>query len=509
MHRPRRASTALAALAVITLIAAASAAGASSDIDNDGNDDLVIGVPDEDVAQVSGAGAINILMGSDSGITARGDRSWTQADLSGTVEAIDRFGNAIAYGDFDRDGFDDIAIGAPAEDWNGQENAGVVHIVYGSSAVNRARRQTISQAGAMAGKNEAGDFFGAVLAVGDFDGDNYDDLAIGTPGEDVSGRIAAGGVGIIFGSRSGLDPDDSMFFSQKGTVPNKHEDFDAFGTALAVGDFNDDGRDDLAIGTPGEDVSGVENGGLVIVLYGRNSGIDKAGTAFTQSGIGLDDNAADDQFGYSLAAGDFDNDGVDDLAVGVRGEDEGGVVDAGAVMILRGNTNGMTASGAYRVLRNGGAMGTAAAGDEFGFTMTAGDVVGGGADDLIVGIPRDDINGVVDTGSVLVIPGSNTGTLATGNATVISQGPLASASDETDDRLGDSLRVGDFNGDGNDDLVIGSPSEDVSTRVDNGVIYVVYSDGTVLNPGSSRRLHQGSKGVKGAAEAGDRFGSGL
>ena len=504
MHRSRQLVASIALVAVASLIAASTAA-ADSDLNGDGRDDLVVGLPDEAIAQVDQAGVINVIQGGANGLTARGDRLWDQADLSGTVEANDRFGNAIAYGDFDGDGRDDVAIGAPTEAWNGQSNAGVVHVIYGTSGLSRSRRQIISQSGTMAGKNEEGDFFGAVLAAGDFDDDGRDDLAIGAPGEDISGAVASGGVGVVFGSSGGLNVADSMFFSQKGKVPGRALDGDAFGAALAVGDFNGDGHDDLAVGTPGKDLP-IRDAGSVVVLYGRNSGINKSGTLWHQGTLGL--NAAEeDWFGYSLAAGDFDNDGDDDLAVGIRFDDNAGV-DAGAVAVLQGSGSGVTAAGSYSMVRSG-AAGSAAAGDEFGYALAAGDLVGGGADDLVIGVPLVDVGSAVDSGAVYVLPGVLNGQLSTAAATVVGQGPLRSAADETGDRLGESLRIGDFNGDGNQDLVVSSPFEDVGSKTDSGAIYVVYSNGTALDFSTSRRFHQGTAGIKGKAEADDQFGTGL
>lgn len=505
MHRSRQLVASIAIAAVASLLAAATA-GADSDLNGDGRDDLVVGLPDEAIAQVDQAGVINVIRGGANGLVVAGDRLWDQADLSGTVEANDRFGNAVAYGDFDGDGFDDVAIGAPTEAWNGRSNAGVVHVVYGSSGLNRARRQIISQA-SMRGKNEDGDFFGAVLAAGDFDDDGRDDLAIGAPGEDIVGNVATGGVGVIFGSGSGLNGGDSIFFTQRGTVvPGRPSGGDGFGAALTVGDFDGDGHDDLAVGIPGKDRPGVSDVGRIVVFYGRNSGLNKNGTPWNQVKLGLTPTEGD-WFGYSLAAGDFNNDGDDDLAIGIRFDDAAGT-DAGAVAVMLGSSNGVTATGAYALTRSG-AAGAAQSGDEFGYSLAAGDIVAGGADDLVIGVPLVDVGAAVDSGAVYVLPGSNSGTLSTSNAILVGQGPLNNASDETGDRLGESLRIGDFNGDSHDDLVVSSPFEDINGKTDSGAIYVVYSDGVTLDFSTSRRFHQGTRGIQGMAEPGDRFGTGL
>ena len=246
--------------------------------------------------------------------------------------------------------------------------------------------------------------------------------------------------------------------------------------------------------------------GRIVVFSGRNSGLNKNGTPWNQVKLGLTPTEGD-WFGYSLAAGDFDNDGDDDLAIGIRFDDAAGP-DAGAVAVMLGSANGVTPTGSYAITRSG-AAGSAQPDDEFGYALAAGDIVAGGADDLVIGAPLVDVGSAVDSGAVYVLPGSNSGPLSTSNAILVGQGPLNNAADETGDRLGESLRIGDFNGDRHDDLVVSSPFEDVNGKVDSGVIYVVYSDGVTLDFSTSRRFHQGTRGIQGIAEPGDQFGTGL
>src|SRR5262249_53418060 len=159
---------------------------ATGDFNGDGRDDLAIGVILENVGSVVDVGATNVIYGSASGLTASGDQFWT-LDSSQLFHAVDtgaHFGKALAAGDFNSDGRDDLAIGAPGESFDNigtVTGAGMVEVIYGSSAKLTASGNdqfTTLQLGHTPSTNGA---FGSSLSAGDFDGDGYDDLAIGAP----------------------------------------------------------------------------------------------------------------------------------------------------------------------------------------------------------------------------------------------------------------------------------------------------------------------------------------
>ncbi len=130
----------------------------------------------------------------------------------------------------------------------------------------------------MLGGAEAGDLFGASLASGDFDGDGFDDLAIGAPGEGIGAKADAGAVNVLYGSASGLTATgDQLWHQSTSGVLGGAEAGDLFGASLASADFDGDGKDDLAIGAPGEGIGAKADAGAVNVLYGSASGLTAAG----------------------------------------------------------------------------------------------------------------------------------------------------------------------------------------------------------------------------------------
>ncbi|HIF96279.1 MAG TPA: hypothetical protein EYQ54_04505, partial [Myxococcales bacterium] len=172
------------------------------------------------------------------------------------------------------------------------------------------------------GNPEKNDGFGSSLAAGNFDGDRYDDLVVGVPNEAIGAIGAAGMVNVLYGTSSGPTGSGSQGWHQDSPgIPGGCEANDRFGSALTTGDFNGDTFMDLAIGVEGEDASG----GAVNIIHGGSSGLSPFRPQLWHQGLssipgGIE---AGDFFGSSLAAGDFNNDGRADLAIGIYREDLG------------------------------------------------------------------------------------------------------------------------------------------------------------------------------------------
>jgi hypothetical protein len=505
---------------------------ALADFNNDSFADLAVGVPSEDLGSIVDAGQVQVLYGSSGGLQAVSpdDQLWNQdsVGVKGAAQTGDKFGATLVTGDFNNDGFTDLAVGVPSEDAGAAPDAGGVEVLYGSAAGLQAvapddQFWTQDSAG-VRGVAEESDYFGAALATGDFNSDGFADLGIGVPLEDADTEVDAGSANILYGSAAGLQatsPDDQLWSQNTTSVIDLAEAGDRFGAALAAGDFNSDGFDDIAFGVPLEDVGAIAGAGAANVLYGSAGGLQAASPDdqfWNQDSASVQDDAeTGDEFGFSLASGDFNNDGFSDLATGVPLEDVAAVVDAGGLGVLYGSGGGLQAISPDDQLWNQGAGGVqdaAEAHDELGFALVTGDFNADGFDDVAAGIPFEDIIGTItDAGAAAALYGSASGLQAgipddqfwSQNSTNILE-----KSEKRDD-FGFALAVGDFNGDTFADLAVSAPLENLATFVDGGCIDVLYGStlGIQADAPNDQVFNQNVINVQDDVETGDQFGGAL
>ncbi|MCK5559244.1 MAG: FG-GAP repeat protein [Thermoplasmata archaeon] len=442
-----------------------------------------------------------------------------------TNDSWDEFGKSLTTGDFNNDTFQDLAIGIPYKDANAHGD-GMVMVFYGSPGGLRptgSERLTMKMAGA---PYKNADNFGWVLTSGDFNGDGYDELAIGVPHKDIGIKTSCGIVVVYFGSAGGLVPDASgwppMALPPTTEILSQihagemNEVVDHFGYSLAAGDFDNDSYDDLAVGVPNKNYP-TNDEGIVIVFYGTDEGLrpddDSIFVVLSEfeiitQGIAKVTAYEEDEFGFAVAAGNFDGDDYTDLAVGVPYDNlEYG--DAGRVVVFYGSSDGLLPVTDKEYLDQ--EMGDEINGisDRFGYSLGVGNFNDDIYDDLVVGIPYEK-SVYKDSGAVMVFYGSNIGFKGPSDIVILDPPEVetlsqkdVSAENETDDRFGWSFGVGDFDADGYDDLAVGSPYEN-EDLLHVGRVDVFFGSEDGLKPLRSNRLSETYFG--GTEDGNDEFG---
>jgi FG-GAP repeat len=465
---------------------------------------------------------------------ARGSRPRCRTTSSGirtnpgqdTAESWELFGYSVAGGDFNGDGFDDLAAGVQ-ETVRGAFGAGAVHVLYGSAGGIQAdfpddQLWHQDQPGVQ-GEPAEQDYFGTALAAADFNGDGFADLAVGVANEDVAGFSLAGVVQILYGSGQGLQadaPDDQVWHRDSPGVEGDITDSARFGALLFGGDLNGDGFSDLAIlvtnfyGTP-----------EVQVLYGSEGGI-QADTPddqiWNQDSPGVKDAMEDESFGDAMDGGDFNGDGFTDLAIGARREELGSHDDAGAVSVLYGSAGGLQADAPDDQFWHQSSNGVKEAPDDqdlFGAALAGGDFNGDGFDDLAVGTPWEETtedDAKMNAGAVNVLYGSSQGLRSSGPQDQLWHQDSPDVEDQADggsgagpDSFGDSLHAADFNGDGRTDLAVGVPNEEVGEGFKQmGAVHVLYGSDQRLQAvlPNDQLWHQDLPEVEDVGEKEEQFG---
>jgi hypothetical protein len=371
----------------------------------------------------------------------------------------------------------------------------------------------------------------------DFNGDGFEDKAVGVPYEHIGSIVYAGLVHVIYGSSGGLSPTavlpDQLWIQGSFGLPDIVEDHDDFGYVLSAGDYNNDGRDDLSIGVPSEDIRNgpnagdiQQNVGFVHVIYGSSGGLSATAVLptqlWTQDSPGIEDVAEDgDFFGFSLSSGDYNGDESDDLAIGVWREDIGAIEAPGAVQVIYGSSPaGLSATAVLPdqlwTQDSPGIEDVAETVDFFSVSLSSGEYNGDGNDDLAVGASREDIGPIEDedSGAVHVIYGSKLNGLS---ATAVLPDQLWTQNSidiedvaEAGNSFGRSLSSGDYNGDGNDDLAVGVPYEDIGSIGSAGAGHIIYGSSpaglsaTAVLP--DQLWTQDSPGIEDFAETNNQFG---
>ena len=484
---------------------------ASADFDGDGFSDLAIGVPGD--GPLEEEGAVNVLYGTANGLKAARNQLWTQdsTGVPGTGEAGDLFGRAVATGDFDGDGFADLAVES-LEGAAGHPEAGAVTVLYGSANGLSATgsivltRQFVGTAGAP-------DHFGWSLAAGDLGGGPEAELVAGIPGADVGGNDDAGAFDVFTGSPTGLQQAAMQEFSlDTPGVPGAPTLGDELGFSAGTGQLGRSAQLDLAVGASSRTVGTHEAAGAVLVMYGTSAGLGAAGSRLLdESTPGVPGDPQDQgHFGDALRSGSFGRSSQLDLAIGAPEERVGTVGAAGSVTVLYGSPTGLRTTNAQRFTQaTPGMAGVPTMFDHFGSSLASGNVGRSGFGDLVVGVEFDTFGGKPNPGAFAVLYGSKAGLVVAGNQLFNQDSPSVPGVATKVEQMGTAVSVGRFGRGGQADVAAGVPFDVIAGKGFIGSVVVLYGTAGGLSPNGSQLWTQDSPGVLGTAHKDEEFGEAL
>lgn len=419
------------------------AALAMADVDNDGLADLIVGVPNADVASQTDAGQVLVYL-SRAGL----ERSTPRILQASQPVAEAHFGAVLFTADVNNDRIPDILVGAPGDTAGGQSKAGRVYIFHGDvtfdTTLDRLLQAPTPQAGAR---------FGVAIAVGDFNGGGNDivvganlaDITMGM-GEMMTTTVDAGQAYVFFAPTF-----DRLTTTLQATTPEAGA---RFGTSVAAANLNADMFSDVVVGGDRSNVAvGATtqiNAGEAVAFYGAMTamdamtGIDTTADA-TLRGATVQSGTA---FARTMISGDVNGDGTDDVVVGAPLFDASNSLrDVGEAYVFLGSMSISATPTAAATVR-----GAFTSPSYFGTSLALGDVDGDAIVDIIAGAPGTEVSNLPNAGRVFILLSGApfTGVL---NANIVLSAPMPASNSG----FGQAVAAADINGDTLADVVVGAP----------------------------------------------------
>ena len=311
------------------------------DFDLDGIPDLAVGAAHEDDGGSDQGAVWILLLRADGTVKAEQKISALAGGFTEDLDPGDQFGRALlGLGDLDRDGVDDLLVGA-AHDDDGSRNAGAVYVLFlrADATVRASQKISATRGGLSEPLSKNGEFGFDASRLGDLDGDGVLDIAVSSPDQKTNGQ-QEGAVFVLHLRTDGTVKSDFRITEGHAGFTGHLDYNDEFGACIGtIGDVDGDGVTDLAVGA-GKDDDGMgrtpSDRGAVWILFLNWNGTVRGHQKISELEGGFTGVLQDgDRFGTSLAApGDWNGDGVPDIFVGARFDDDGGR-DCGAMYLLR------------------------------------------------------------------------------------------------------------------------------------------------------------------------------
>lgn len=381
------------------------------------------------------------------------------------INPVDLSGIRQDVGDLNLDGLPDLVIGGRQADPGGREDAGETYVLFGP--LNAGTMELSTDADVTIHGIDAGDHSGIGVAIGDFNADGVNDLAIGARRADPDGRENAGEAYIVFGPLSAgvYELADLRDVTFNGIAP-----FDETGVGVAGGDVNGDGYEDLTIGARQADPDGREDAGETYVVLGPFT--EGSTHELSQADLLIKGKRRGDLSGYGLDTGDINHDGHLDLLLGAWAAEGGDVLNAGELYVLFGPRP----AGVWDLLTDADVtISGLGEEDHLGVGARSGDINLDGYDDIMVGATTSDPDGQLEAGEAYIVYGPlEAGYYYLGDVVDYIFNGIDPA-----DYFGIGVSNGDLTNDGLPDLVFGAFRADPHGKFNAGETYVVF--GTIAD----------------------------
>ena len=426
-----------------------------SDLDGDSIDEIMIGAPEAD-------GARNQFTSCGEGLRYEIDGTFpemlnvTDADIRymGMKEGQMAVSQILAL-NVNSDDHSEFLTSSPG--FKGEDGTSVIGMVSMFMEVQEFETRLFG--------SDVSSTFGAVTLIADFNSDGYNDMVISDP---LAYTTNVGGVYLFFGSADGWQPiydaeNDADIVYETDMHPSQTN----FGSSLASGDLNDDGYPDLVVGAP-QQYDGMNNCGAFQIFWGGTRSYMEQENYKRVLGYSVE------KVGYAVTVGDFDGDGIQDLAVsspGTMASQSLSRYHAGNVFIFFGPISSTSGRIGMADVKITGSIPN----ELIGQTLASGDVDGDGTDDLVIGAPRSDLGSIPDQGLVYVMKGRSTWDAS---YDLLSDDSIRIFGPWQYDQVGRSLGIGDLDNDGKAELAIGSPNGDGYQRTtqQGGNTYLLFGE---------------------------------